>query len=83
MDFGGGIEPVFEYGEASKDLSRLDEKGAHLLEDAGHAIGSSGVESFGRTNFAHTDNHHFSEATLDGPREAGVEFDSVEDEDTS
>jgi len=67
VDFGGGIEPVFEKSEASKNFSRLNKKGAHLFEDAGHTIGSSGVKSFSGANFSHADDHHFSEAALDGP----------------
>lgn len=82
MYFGGGVKSVFENGEAGKNLARFEQKGAHFVEHAGHVIWSGGVESFSGADLTHAHDHHFGEATLDGAREAGVQFNPIEKKDT-
>ena len=82
MDFSGLIESILQDGEACENLSGLDEKGAHFIEDTGHTIGSGRVEGFGRADFAHSYDHHLGETALHRAGKAGVEFNAIEDQDT-
>ena len=77
MNLGHLIESVFQQSQTSPNLSRFHQQGAHLFENPGHFIGSGRMKGLGRTDFPHTDDHHFGETALDRPGKTGVELDPV------